>query len=236
MRGILQTWCQVQRTSSSLCYVNCGAGHLQCNYSSAYSGLNIQLNASALLLEISRKCYARFTANLVPNKPHIPQIMLSGLWSRTYTMQIQFRIFWLQHSMNVSALILETYRQLSVRYTANSEPNTAYIIQFTECVLWSRKYSMDLQLLIFRQLYSSERICAAIGHIPTFRCALYWKFGVKYRAHRLVYAAWTVVPYIYNVITAPLIQASIFNWTYLRCYWRYADIWKRVILQIWCHI
>jgi hypothetical protein len=43
MRVILQTWCQIQRTSSSFRYVNCGPGHIQCIYSSAYLGFNIQL-------------------------------------------------------------------------------------------------------------------------------------------------------------------------------------------------
>jgi hypothetical protein len=69
-----------------------------------------------------------------------------------------------------------------------------------------------------------------------FRCALCWKFGVKCSAHRPVYALWTVAPDIYNVITAPHIQASIFNWICLRCHWRYADIWMRVIVQSWCQI
>jgi uncharacterized integral membrane protein len=56
MRVILQTLCEIQRTSSSLRYVNCGPGHIQCIYSTAYSGFNVQLNGSALQLEISRQC------------------------------------------------------------------------------------------------------------------------------------------------------------------------------------
>jgi hypothetical protein len=47
---------------------------------------------------------------------------------------------------------------------------------------------------------------------------------------------WTVVPDIYNVITAPHIQASIFNWTCLRFYWRYVDNSVSVILQSLCHV
>jgi hypothetical protein len=43
VRVILHSWCQIQRTSSSLCYVNCGPGHIQSTYSTAYLGLNIQL-------------------------------------------------------------------------------------------------------------------------------------------------------------------------------------------------
>jgi hypothetical protein len=180
MRVTLQTWCQIQRTSSNLRYVDCGPGQIQCIYSSEYSGFNIQLNVSALILVISRQFNERYTAILVPN--------------------------------------------------------TAHLIQFTLCDLWSRTYTTYLQLLIFRPQYSTKRICAAIGDIPSLRPALYCKSGVKYSAHPSDYAIWTVVPVIYNTFTAPHIQASIFNWTYLRCYWRHADISMRIILKIGCQI
>jgi hypothetical protein len=115
-------------------------------------------------------------------------------------------------------------------------PNTAHIFQFALCELWSRRYRLHLQLRIFRLQYSADRISIDIGYISTIQCALYGTHGAKHSAHPPVYAIWTVVPDIYDVITAPHIQASIFNWIYLRCYWRYADIWMRVTLQIWCHI
>jgi hypothetical protein len=147
MHVILHSWCQIQSPSSGLRYVNCGPGHIQCNYSSAYSGFNIRLNPSALILEIIGHVDARYTAILVTN--------------------------------------------------------TVHILRFTLCVLWSRTCTTYLQLLIFRPHYSTERICAAIGDIPTLRSALYCKFGVKYSGHRSVYAVWTVVPSIYKVFTAP---------------------------------
>jgi hypothetical protein len=172
---ILQTWCQIQRTSSSLRYLNCGPGHIQRNYSSAYSGVNIQLSVSALPLLI--------------------------------------------------------YRQFSVRYTTNMVPNTAHIFKFTLYELWSRTYTMNLQLLIFRLQYSTERISAAIGDLSGTQCALYCKLCAEYSAHRPDYAIWFVVPHIYNELTAPYIQAAIFDWTYLRWYWRYLDNSVFVILQ-----
>jgi hypothetical protein len=135
--------------------VNYDPGHMQCNYSSEYSGFNIQLNVSALILVISRQFNERYTAILV-------------------------------------------------RYTA-------HVLGFTLCLLWSRTYTMQLQLRIFGLHYLSERICVAIGYISTIQCELYCKFGAKYREHPPVYAMETVVPYINNVITAPHIQASIFN-------------------------
>jgi hypothetical protein len=64
--------------------------------------------------------------------------------------------------------------------------------------------------------------------------ALYCKRCAKYSAHPPDYAIWIVVPVIYNVITAPHLQPSIFIWTYLRCYGRYADNTASVILEPWC--
>jgi hypothetical protein len=172
---ILQTWCQIQRTSSGLRYVNCGLGQIQRNYSCAHSDLNIQLNVPALLLETSRQVNARYNANLVQYTAHNFQFALSELWSRTYTMY--------------------------------------------------------LQLQIFRVQYSTKRICAAMGDISTIQCALYCKLCAKYCAHPPVYIIWTVVPGIYNLVTAPHIQYSIFSWTYLRCYWIYVDNSMCIILQ-----
>jgi hypothetical protein len=71
---------------------------IQCNNSSAYSGFNIQLNLPALLLEISRICNARHTANLVPYIAHNLQFTQSELRSRTYTMYLQRHIFRIQYS------------------------------------------------------------------------------------------------------------------------------------------
>jgi hypothetical protein len=114
--------------------------------------------------------------------------------------------------------------------------NSAHNLQFTLSELWSRTYTMQLQFPIFRLQYLTESLCAAIGDMSTIQCSLYSKFGEKYSAHPPVYAMWTVVADIYNVITVTYIQASIFNWTCLRCYSRYSDISMRVILQIWCQI
>jgi hypothetical protein len=132
MRVILQTWCQMQRTSSSLLYVNCGTGRIQCTYSSAYSDFNIRLNVSALQLYISPRFNARYTAFLVPNTEHI--------------------------------------------------------VQFTLCELWSRPYTKYLQLRILRLQYSAAGIIDDIVDITPIQCALYCKFGAKYRAHPPVYA------------------------------------------------
>jgi hypothetical protein len=115
-------------------------------------------------------------------------------------------------------------------------PNTEPIFRFALCELWSRTYAMHLQLRIFRLQFSSERICAAIGHISTIQCSLYCKLGAKYSAYPPLYAMWTVVPAISKVLTAPHIQALIFNCRQLPCYWRYLDNSVRVILHSWCQM
>jgi hypothetical protein len=98
MRVILQTWGQIQHTSFSFRYVNCGPGHIQCNYCSPYSGFNIQLNISPLLLEISRQANARYNADWVPYIAHTLQSTLRELWFRPYTMYLHLCIFRPQYS------------------------------------------------------------------------------------------------------------------------------------------
>jgi hypothetical protein len=122
IRVILQIWCQIRPTSSSLRYVTCGPGHIQSNYCSAYSGYNIRLYLSALQLEIFRHFDPRYTANMVSNTAHIVQFTLCQqfnapytvnlvpntanilqftppeLWSRTYSMYLPLHIFRLQYS------------------------------------------------------------------------------------------------------------------------------------------
>jgi hypothetical protein len=229
---ILQTLCQIQHTSSSLRYENCSPGHIQCNYCSAYSGFNIQQNVAPLLLEICRQFTERYTANLVPVP--IQRITSSlrnvncgpGHIKCTYSsIYSGFNI-----QLNVSALLWEIYRQFNVRYTANIVPNTAHILQTTPSELWSRTYTMELYFCIFKLQYSTERICVDIGVMSTIQCELYCKYGAKYSAHPPDFAMWTVVPDIYNVITAPHIQSSIINSSYLRCYCIYVDHSESVIL------
>jgi hypothetical protein len=167
MPVILHSWCQIQRTYPILRYVTCGPGHIQSIFHTAYLGFNIQLKVAPRQFEVSEHFNGRYTANLVPN--------------------------------------------------------TAHTLPLSLCELWSRSYTMHLQLRIFKLQYSAVGISAAIVHITSMQCALYCKLWAKYSAHPPVYAMWTVVPDIYNAFTAPHIQTSMFIWTYLRCYWRYLD-------------
>jgi hypothetical protein len=127
MRVIPQTRCQIQRTSSSLRYVNCGPGNMQSIYSSAYLDLNIQLKVGPLLLEISRQYNARGTASLVLITEHILQLSLCELWSRPYTKYLQLRILRLQYSavgicaaiVDITTLQFALYCKFGAKYTAH---------------------------------------------------------------------------------------------------------------------
>jgi hypothetical protein len=138
--------------------------------------------------------------------------------------------------LNVSALLLYISRQFNARYTAFLAPNTAHILQFTLCDLWSRPYTKYFQHRIFRFQYSAEGSSPATGGISTIQWALDCKLGDNCSAHPPAFAMWTVVPHVYNVFIAPHIQSWIFDWTYLLCCWRYADICLPDILQILCQI
>jgi hypothetical protein len=128
MRVILLTWCQIQRTSSSLRYVNCGPGHIQSIFTTAYLGFNIQLKVAPLLLEVSRRFNEHYTAYLVAITAHILQLLLCEQWCRTYTMYLQLRIFNPEYStehicaavgdMPIFACVL--YCKLGAKYSAHS--------------------------------------------------------------------------------------------------------------------
>jgi hypothetical protein len=115
---ILQTWCQIKRTTSSLRNVVCGPGHIKCIYSSTYSGFNIQLNVSPPLLEIYRQFSVRYTANMVLIQRKTSRLHnvncgpghIHCTYSSTYS---GFNI-----QQNVAPLLLEISPQFNERYTA----------------------------------------------------------------------------------------------------------------------
>jgi hypothetical protein len=196
MRVILQIWCQIQHTSSTLRYVNCGPEI--CN------AITIPHYQASIFSWTYLSCYWRYLHNSMRATLQILcqiQSPTSGLrYVNCGPGHIQY-IYSSAHSdfnihLNVSALLLEISRQFNARYTANLLPNTAHILRFTLCGLWSRIYTMHLQLHIFRLQYSFERNCAAIVHITTMQCALYCKLVAKYSAQPPVYAMWSVLPAI----------------------------------------
>jgi hypothetical protein len=154
-------------------------------------------------MEIYRQFNARYTANIEPNTAYIIQFTQCVRWSRTYTKYLQLHILRLQYSSERICTSIGDMSTIRRALYCNLGANTAHSLQFTQCELWSRTYTMNLQHRIFRPQYSTERIYAAIGDITTNQLALYCKLGAKYSAHRPVYAVWTVASAIYKVFTAP---------------------------------
>jgi hypothetical protein len=159
----------IQHTFFSFRCLNRGLEHIQCKYSSAYSGFNIQLNVSALILEIYRQLNVRYTANTVPNTARILRSALSELWSRTYTMYLQLRIFRLQYSTERICAAIVDITIIQCALYCKLRANTAHILQFTLCELWSRPYTRYLHFRIFRLQYSNEGSSPAIGDISTIQ-------------------------------------------------------------------
>jgi hypothetical protein len=183
---------------------------------------------------ILRALYCKLGANTAHNL----QLTQCELRSRPYTVKLRLHIFRFQYSTKRSTAAIGDMSTIhrAIYCKLGASANTAYNLQFAQCELLSQTYTMYLQLLKFGLQYSTERICAASGDISIIQCALYCKHCAKYSAHPLDYAIWIVVPDIYNVFTAPQIRASLFNWTYLRCYWRCVDNSMRLILQTLCQI
>jgi hypothetical protein len=129
--------------------------------------------------------YCKFGAKYSAHHPVYPMwTAVPGIYNVITAPHIQC----INIQLNVSALLMDMSRKFHESYTAIWVPNTAHILQFTQCVLWSRTYTKYLQLLIFRPQYSTERICAAIGDMATIQCGLYYKLCAKYSAHPPVYA------------------------------------------------
>jgi hypothetical protein len=90
-------------------------------------------------------------------------------------------------------------------------------IRFTLCQLWCQSNTILLLFLIFRLQYLIERIYDDVGEMSTIVCVLYSTFTAKCSLNPPDYAMLTLVPGKPNKITVLLMQASIFNWTYLWC-------------------
>jgi hypothetical protein len=142
MRVILHTWCQIQRTSSSIRHAICCPGHIQCNYS---RGIQASIFSWSYL-----RCYWRYLENsmrVILQSWCLIQRTHSGL---RYMNCVPGHIQCISSSiysdfnirLNVSALLFEIIGHYDARYTAKLERNIAHIIRFTLCGLWSRTYTM----------------------------------------------------------------------------------------------
>jgi hypothetical protein len=158
---------------------------------------------------IHRAIYRKLGASA--NAAYNLQFTQCELWSRTYTIYVQLHILRLQYSTERICAAIGDMTTIRRALYCNLGANTAHSLLFTQCGLWSRTYTMCLQLRIFRHQYSTEYICAAMGDISTIQCALYCKHWAQHSVHHPVYAMCTVVPNMYKLFTAPHSQATIFN-------------------------
>jgi hypothetical protein len=100
---------------------------MQCNYSSAYSDFNMQLNVSALLMDKSRQFNESITEIWVPNTAHNRQFTQCVLWTRTQTKYVQLRIFRPQYSTericaaigDITTIQCALYCNLGAKYSAH---------------------------------------------------------------------------------------------------------------------
>jgi hypothetical protein len=160
------------------------------------------------------------------------------MWSVVprYAMQLQFRIFRLKYSTErICAAIGDI---LTIQRALRCNLGAKYSAHAPVYTMWT--VVPDMYNVVI-----SPHIKAWVWNWKYLRCyrryldiefALYCKLGAKCSAHRPVYALWTVVPDIYNVMTTPHIQASIFSCRQLPCYWWYLDNSMRVILHSCCQI
>jgi hypothetical protein len=121
-------------------------------------------------------------------------------------------------------LILQTWCQMQRIYSSLRYVNCGPEIYNAITVSYNQASIFNLTVLCchWRCLDNSTRVILQT----------WW----QYSAQPPVYAMWIVLPAICYVVTALYIQALIFNWTYLRWYWRYVENSMRLILQTWCQM
>jgi hypothetical protein len=151
--------------------------------------MHLQLHIFRLQYSIERICaaigdnrtlrcplYCKFGAKYSAHHPVYPmRTVVLDIYNVITAPHIQcFNI-----QLYVSALQLQISRQFNARYTAITVPNKPHILQFAQCELWSRPYTIQWQLNLVSLQCTADRIFAAVGDIPSFRCAVYSKFGTK---------------------------------------------------------
>jgi hypothetical protein len=127
MHVILQTWCQIQLTSSSFRYVNSDPGHIQCIYSSAFSVLQYSTERICAAIGDNRtlRCplYCKFGAKYRAHHPVYP------MWTVVPDIYyvITARIFSLQYSsvgncaaiVDINTIQCALYCNLGAKYSAS---------------------------------------------------------------------------------------------------------------------
>jgi hypothetical protein len=236
MRVILQTWCQIQRTSYqftlcelwSLTYTK----HLQLSiFTHQYSAVG---NCAAIrdISTILCALYCKFGAKYSAHPP------VYAMWT---VVQAIYKVFTAPHIY--CSIFSCRYLRCYCRYHDNS----MRVILYSGCQM-QRTTSCLRYLNCGREhvrcTYSSTYSVFNIQlNVSSPLLEIYQQLNVRYTANSVPIQRTTSGlnyvnrgPEIYNAITVPHNQASIFNWTYLCCNLRYLDNLTRVVLQAWCQI
>jgi hypothetical protein len=151
-------------------------------------------------------------------------------------MYLQFHIFRLQYSNqriyaaieDISTIQCSSYSKRCAKYSAYPSD---YAMWSVVPAIYSVISALHIQASIFKWTYLRRYWT----HVDN-SASIVLQTWCQYKAQPSACAMWTVIPDIYNVNMVPHILASIFKWTYLRCYRGYIDYSICVILQIWCQI
>lgn len=160
MRAALTFLWRIQRTSSSLIYINTGPRQILRTCIFTYWSWNIWINVSPLLLEICRHLDARHTPHLMPHALHMCRFTQCHHWYPSKPMLLQ--------SLHIEADIFKsTYLRCNWIYV----DNLMHIILLIFCRIQSTPVGLlsintsPRQILYycsFKLKYSIQRIPAAI--------------------------------------------------------------------------
>jgi hypothetical protein len=166
------------------------------------------------MLTIRRSLYGTLAAKYSANAP----VHAMSTLVRSNPRKLQFCIFEIQYSIeHISAVIREMWTTrcaLNSKFAAKYSAHTpVHAIPTQVPVKFNIITVLDIQASIFNWTYTVD-----IGDMSTIQYTLYSTIAAKGSLDPPDYAVSTPVPVKSNIITAPLMQASIFNWPYLRCY------------------
>jgi hypothetical protein len=158
MRVKLHICCHTQGTITGLRYVKSCPRKIQYIYISWYSGFNIQLNVSPLILVICRQFNERYTPHFLPNTGNDIRFTLCHLYSRPNPIQLHFSIFRLQYSIeriffdtgDMSIIQCALCSTFIVKYTAQYQVDVMPTLALTKS---NRMTFLDIQASIFNWTY-----------------------------------------------------------------------------------
>jgi hypothetical protein len=171
--------------------MNCGPGHIQSNYSSTYSGFNIQQNIAPLLLYICWQFREHYTA--------------TSVW-------IQRTAFSLR---SVNCGPGHIHCKYSSAYSGfNIQQNIAPLLLY---ICWQfREHYTATSVSIQRTAFSLRSVNCGPGHIHCKYSSAYSGFNIQLNVSRplLEICREYNAPYTANIVqsTAHILQITVFEW------------------------